>query len=612
MNRVELKVEAAGHRVEYSLEGRKHVLWTNRGAWFSGPKAKIVTQQIIKPSGMDSGFGDPSDINLARGFKATVTALKNQPSGLIVGRTLGFDASYGIKLSEQQNAIVLVARGNVGATILTLGQRINARELQYWDYGLVLDSHFKRYVIPLKYFQPRLPTSVHLTSIHSISLRAIASAQKGHMIELDQVGLNREFLHLDVVQPVRKGILVEASARGIEPSSLILWVTPLEGKSGDTQSLPVSRSGRVLLTSSDIRRYWICTGENSSKTSVCDPPDAPHTSYLFPPREGKPLLVDDFKTLAPVNAWRMPITVFGSSVPVEQAMKSERHVGSLRLAFYPTTPADYQGYFTPLPPSLPRGLQTLEIKIRGKIPVEAVQVGLRDSRDQEPKVALQNYLPHLSEQWQTAYIPLEAFRATLAGFKNSPSLNELRRVSLVMLYAGTSTIHQMELGLVRFLPRPAPLAIARFDGEPHNQTALGADLTSTHEMGSNIEIKRSSAGKIGSSLEVNISSTTDGSRAYLTLGLGRIDARTYRHLTFWARGGQGGEEMNIYFSDGKRWAKAKISPPLRISSDWQKISVPLAPFTHKLQLKQLKHLRLVWEERLISQETLYLDEFFLE
>ena len=605
-NRVLLKVgRGSGHILEYRLGGQLHRLVANRGNWYAGP-TQVAVQQTSTPAGLGSGLCRAADLLVARGFTARVLA-GHKRAGLELGRTLGDEGGHGVRVGAQA-AVVLIARGSVGSVLLTLGQRVAASKLEYWDYALTLEPQFRRYVIPLPLFHARVPPQKALSAILSVSMRATAPAAEGDVVDVEYIGFTDQSVRL---RATRVGAMVQLAVSGTARGAKT-QVT-LADRQAYRRIVAPGRGGQARVEDPAARRAWVCTAPEAERArAVCDPPDAPQSSYALLSEGREPVVVDDFSTRTPVNAFRQPITVFGATIPLELAMEVERRPSGLRIRYFPSTPKDYLGYFTPLPAELPKGLESLELKVRAKLPLDAVEIGLRDRTNREPKVILATYAEPAADGWVRALIPLEAFRAGLSELGGPPRLLALRRVSLIMLFAGRLVTHEVELGRVQFVPARAPLAVARFDGEPADKTALGGVIVVEGRHGARIGYRRHRSGQKGQGLAVEVRSVGEKGYALVGLGLGRVNVRGYRTLTFWVRGERGGEDVALYLNDGRRRARVLLSSQVTLTQSWQRVSVPLAPLARQVDLSALKQVVIAWEDRLIERETLFFDEFTFE
>jgi hypothetical protein len=601
-NRVALAVGDAGaHRVTYRLAGEPREVWANRGMWYATHSGiKVGGAEHIRQRAEDQA---PSDIWLGSGFRAET---KKGTGPVEIGRTLGYDADLGLPLSGAV-ALVLVARGDVGPVMLTVSQRVGVKATQHWDYALVLSDRPVRHVVPLARFHPRLTPAAPLRSLSGVSLRSTAPAAGGRFLEVSHLGLSRHAPQLARMRRSPAGVQVTiTSADGLTESAL--WV---DQRGGARVRMPV-RAASALVRDPEARRAWYCYKAQDGALG-CDPPDAPATTYSLPPLRGQPVLIDGFDTEAPINAFREPTMGFASTVPLQQKLVERRRQGAFLVRFNPTDPAHYAGYLTPLPEGLPEGLLSLELTLRGKIPPEAVVVGLKDHLGREPRIHLSSYLDGLGPKWRTAVIPLEAFRAALAAIGRAPwRLGTLKRVSVTMQVSKTAAAHEIELHRVRFLPTRVPLAIARFDGEGPSETALRGNVLLEKRRGARISVRPDSEGKLGRAMSVTVSSVGGPAYALVSLGLGTVDARPYRSLSFFVRGAKGGESVAIYLGDGRQRPKVELGSLLEVSREWKKVVIPLARFGKRIALGELRQITLAWEDRAITEEKISFDEFFLE
>lgn len=404
-NKIELLVGDAGaHRIEFKLGGAKHRVWANRGVWYVAPTPLRISKTIYT-RGRSSAMMIASDLLFAGGMRAQAVTADGE-SSLEIGRTLGYDTDYGLVVEARQ-ALVVVARGDVGPVRITVAQRLGRKKLLYWDYSLLLGDRLKRYVIPFDKLRPRVGTPRAFKSIFAVSLQSINPVAQGRSLAVDYLGFTSRSLTVKRARRLARGVRVDLA--GDRKSEAELWVSY---GSGEPVRHALARRKTALIKEHDARQFWICYLAPDGSHG-CDPPDAPATAYALPLPHGTPVLIDNFSCRAPINYLRAPTEVFASSVAHQQKMLVQRRKGALLLRYHPTVSGDYAGYKTPLPVPLPEELPTVELKIRGEVSPATVTVGLRDVHGREPRVVLSSYTEQLGNRWRTVYIPIEAFQAMI-------------------------------------------------------------------------------------------------------------------------------------------------------------------------------------------------------
>ena len=120
------------------------------------------------------------------------------------------------------------------------------------------------------------------------------------------------------------------------------------------------------------------------------------------------------------------------------------------------------------------------------------------------------------------------------------------------------------------------------------------------------------AGKAGNGMLLDVSSVTERGYALMAIGLGQVDVRAYSRLRFWVKLKSGALNAVLYVSDGKKKARVELNNLVQPSTNWQPVSIPLAKLEPRVNLSRLTQLILAWEEQLIAQESVVVDEFFFE
>ncbi|MDJ0761700.1 MAG: hypothetical protein QNJ97_01830 [Myxococcota bacterium] len=636
-NTIALQVgDATAHRLRFELGGVNRDIWANRGTWFSLPKTTSVGE--TRTPTYTNPLIRPSDVGLARGFAARVKRSPLERSFMTLGRTLGYASSFGVAVDKKKYALVLIASGSVGPIKITLGQRISKQAIAYWDYSLVLDPHSRRYVIPFDSFTGRGQTIHPFKTLHSITLRSLHPIARNDTMSIGFIGLTSPGPVVSKIRRTKDNIWAEVTG-AVDRQAMIHF----SDETGRTEGVLVQ--GRAVALPRGATKVWLCyeeAGESKAGAAtnealvvrICDPADAPHSTFQVPPPEGARFVIDTFDTLAHVNAYRMPVSVFGSSEAVERRMVFRRRPGALYLKYFPQATGDYGGYFTRMPLHIPTGMKSLAFELKGSMPPEAVRIGLKDSNYREGRVSLRSYLYNsetaascddftsfagnhpsaLGEQFRAVSIPIEAFRAVVAaGFEGQPQFGEMRSVSVTMTNSGKDVSHEIELGDVSLSPVISSLAIARFDGEQPGMNALGGTVFAESNRGAMLTANWNAPGHCGNGLEVRISAARPEAYGLVALCMGRVDSSDYVNLSFWVRGNRGGEDAAIYLNDGKRRYYVSLSEFATVTKEWQQVWIPLSRF-HKrgVDLTHLTQVIIAWEGRKMDEEILYFDDFVLE
>ncbi|MCP4602263.1 MAG: hypothetical protein GY847_17390 [Proteobacteria bacterium] len=631
----------SGHYIRLSLDTSQVNIFANRGVWFSSIKDRHAATSRMNYQ--FDGVDRVDDVMLAAGFNVSIGRRSGNASDIAVGRTLGFDSGYGLLLDNKQRVLVLIAKSTVGPVTITISQRLNAKTVQYWDYNMVLGPRIKRYEIPLKKFKRRGKSTRPLTSIHSVSLNSFRPVNAGDKIAVKYFGLSSGGPFVSTItRDHRLGSIVEIEGASRQNSFLYF-----RDKERNESTLPL-KSNKIRVPE-NAREVWVCYSRQSvhdngpiggqrGNVSICDPPDAPMSTYGVITGKDDPLIVDRFETQTQVNSFRMPVVVFGSSAEVENGLTMERLGNGLRITYYPDSIDDYAGYLTYLPKSISKDYETLAVTLRGSIPPNYVLVGVQDSGGKEARIPIISYWrgdqtaanplydlekidakqeshsPYVKEGFYTVLIPIDAFRAAFYNvFKGHAFLKDISAISVTMTSGGSEVFHEIELRRVAFLSDISPISITAFDGDQYGINALGGVIFSEHDRGGLVDVRLNADGYYGKGLRVEITLDRNESYGLVALGFGKLDVNDYNSLSFYVRGEHGNEDAVIYLNDGHTRASVHLKDYVGVTSMWQKVTIPLSAFKEKIvDVRRLSQLILAWEEQRILGHIIYFDNFTFE
>lgn len=614
LNHLSVPVGDAGvHQLTFNLDGERRVIMANKGTWFTIPKSLFVTH--TEPSPGTCGDTDRHAF-MAGGFGVEVIRTPEPVSHVTLGRTFGYGSAAGVPVTPGMDALDLVAGGNVGAVTITLGQRISEDEMQYFDYHMVLDSSLRRYLIPVESFARRGNHRTPLKTLQSISIRSLHAAKVGSRILVQHVGLSPAGPRIADIKQNRRGIT--CSANSPPPHRSLLYYRT---ESGEITNRKV-KSGRVSI-GKRAKDVWLC-----SESGICDPADAPETTYATPPKGESPFLIDAFETAAQVNALRQPVSVFGSSEEVERRIRLERKDNHLLIGFRPTSSNDYIGYLTPLPETIPSEYKTVSVAIRCRAPLESVLLGVRDDQGREGRVPLSAYPDpssragdrHLSPaggaaqdaRFETVSVPLRAIRGLVqSGYPGTPTFGRPVAVFITLMGDGEGSPREIEIDRVQLETKTVPMTIARFDRDRNvNVTDLGSIIYVENDNGGQIDVKLDAPGFNGKGMRITARSTRPEGYALAALGTSNVDVRDYRSLCFRVRAGEGGQRASIYLNDGKNRQYVLLEDFVHLGETWQEVEIPLFVFKKKgIDLSRVLQVIIAFENRTIEEEVLWFDDF---
>ncbi|MCP4676491.1 MAG: hypothetical protein GY854_13455 [Deltaproteobacteria bacterium] len=599
--RLEFKTDLSYvHRVSLAFKGRTYNLFTNRGIWYASSNLNESRYEFgLKPLTMDA-----SDVVLAIGYKTTAAVADGQH--VMVGRTLGRQGGRGVPVNSKQ-ALVLLAGGTIGPAKVTLTQRVGKTSVEYLDYELMLHKEMRRYVLPLSRFEQRVSNQKPLRTIYAVSVRSERPGKPGDVLDVAMIGRANKYPMI-AGERIAKGTVYLRLKKGSEAQRGEVFFRDAAGKVNAKET--VVKNGSVPLDGSQGQSYWLCFGEDPMKR-ICDPPDAPRTSYMSPPGPGGPVVIDRFDTGISVNANRQATKTFVGTSVSPGALAVDRSKGTLHMVFTPSHakgPDNYAGYLTPLPKKLPKTLSSVAVTLKGDVPVEGVKIGLIRKGGQEVKIRLAHYTDKLGKEWRRIVIPLEAFRATLPVWgKTLRSMGRIRALTVTMDAGEANKPHLLEIGRVELLEESSILNVARFE-EPMDKwlTAMGGTIRAESGSGAWVDVTQSK-GKHGKGIRVSTEQVGGKAYALVSLGLGQTDASKYKSLVFWAKGGMGGEHVSVYLNDGKRKKKVELGQYMTLKNIWQRVEIPLEDFG-RVRKKGLLNLFFAWEDQPMSNQTVYFDE----
>lgn len=624
-NEILLKAgDAPAHRINLQFGKSKIQMITNRGAWYSTPREKHVAGTRIGSTLINTRTDD--ELLIATGYRVSMGRLREGVDRVAVERTLDREGGIGLRLGKKDRVLVLTGKGTLGMVQITLAERINSKTVHYWDYQFLLDDETGTYQIPLEKFQPRGRKGGTLRSIFSVSINPLYPLTTGSRLAVEYLALSPGGAYIKEIQ-----------GRTVKVAGTQLASSRLYAKTDQDQITEHRLSGATsAVVPLDTESVWICYDTEGMSNPVCDPPDAPSSSYAVTPNKDSPLVVDKFNTKAHVNAFRYPVQVFGSSLEVEKQLSWERLAKELRITFNPESDADYAGYLSHIPNGVVQGFETLAVTLRGSIPPQHILVGIKDASGREARIPIINYwrgdetaanplydleginqkknTPYVDEGFTTVYIPLDAFRAVFFNvFKGHAMLKDIRGVSVTMLFGGLEVYHEIELRRIEFTKQITPISITAFDGDQYGINALGGVTFSEHKNGGHVEVRLNADGYYGKGLKVDIILSREESYGLVAMGFGRLNIRKYNALSFFVRGEHGREDAVIYLNDGKQRAAVRLQDYIRVTTMWRKVTIPVSVFQKKgVDLSRLTQLILAWEDKRIFGQTLYFDNFIVE
>jgi len=243
---------------------------------------------------------------------------------------------------------------------------------------------------------------------------------------------------------------------------------------------------------------------------------------------------------------------------------------------------------------------TFEIKGDDKEELSSTVIGLTDKAEREMGVKAGDLLDRvITDAWQAGNQPLAAF-ATM--------VDTTQLDILFVEFADTQgTIY---LDSLRFERSYVPLTVDNFDdlADP-NALGGGTGIYTDGNPGTTLETAYIADGTYDNSPGSYVISYTlpSGEWALWETCLPGLDVSDYAFLSFYVKGVNGGEEVNLYLADGDdRAAYVDVEAYTPITTDWVHVRVPLPAF-EGVALTDLTRIKFVFEWQPMTG-TIFLDD----
>ncbi len=337
-----------------------------------------------------------------------------------------------------------------------------------------------------------------------------------------------------------------------------------------------------------------------------DPVDIPCTTYRFQVSERPYLLVDNFVDTNPVNV------LGGNSGPYGADSGSSILVhydeGHVQLDYDVSVTSSYAGYYTLLSEANLTPYSAVTFMIKGAAGGEKVRAGLRDNWLNETKIVIGEYLPGgITTSWQKVTIPLVAF-TRVADWSNMENFN-VDFENRIDGGAGIIYLDDIKFEYIAYIP----VVVDNFN-DMTGENGVGGWLWTWNGGGANINIDYDQTNRLGDSgagYRISYSGVTESAWALAVMDLAGLDASTYRTLSFYVKGADGGEQPNIYLVSKTDEIEVRgfvdIEDYLTVTTSWQMVNIPLEAFDDQgVDLSNLAYFQLgfEWEE---MAGTIYLD-----
>jgi len=223
----------------------------------------------------------------------------------------------------------------------------------------------------------------------------------------------------------------------------------------------------------------------------------------------------------------------------------------------------------------PYEMLTFEIKSHAAEELTSTIIGLSDEQGREMRIKVGDFLNQvITDTWQGVHLPLAAFATTV-----DPSQLD----TLFVEFTDTQgTIYLDRLRLERPL---APLTVDNFDdlADP-NALGGGSGIYKDENPGTTLETAYITDGTYDDSPGSYVISYTlpSGAWALWETYLRGLDVSDYAFLSFYIKGANGGEKVNLYLADGSEQIDyvdvEEYAPTGAIGTDWTPVKVSLRAF----------------------------------
>jgi hypothetical protein len=158
----------------------------------------------------------------------------------------------------------------------------------------------------------------------------------------------------------------------------------------------------------------------------------------------------------------------------------------------------------------------------------------------------------------------------------------------------------------------APVLVHNFD-DLTDANGLGGSAWTAADGGASITAEQDPEQRVGDTgygLRITYDGVTDTGWAAWGTDLMDVDASAYETLSFYIKGGSGGETPNIYLlRDDQNREYRDIEEYVEVTTEWQLVEIPLADFAD-IDLAQVRYLQFAFEGEEMGG-VIYLDDITL-
>lgn len=383
-----------------------------------------------------------------------------------------------------------------------------------------------------------------------------------------------------------------------DENKALLCYSDQPGNRDEHAVCPLTQSGRYY-----VRVYpWTGCNENDPYTlAVAYPTPAPTPVPTSTPTPMCNLHIDDFGDTNPDNDLGKP-SGWELDPPGCGTFDLDYNGSELQLAYDLTSPGECTARYTTTLSldALPYEILAFEIKGSDKEELSSTVIGLRDKAGHKMGVKVGDFLNQIvTDTWQGGSLPLAALATTV----DTSQLDIL----FVEFADSQGTVYLDSLRLEMPL---APLIVDNFDdlADP-NALGGGTGIYKDEGPGTTLETAYVADGTHDNSPGSYVISYTlpafSNWALWETYLLG-LDVSDYAFLSFYIKGGYGGEEVNLYLTDGsERVAYVDVEDYAPVRTDWTLARVPLQAFDG-LALTDLTRIKFTFEWNPMSG-TIFLD-----
>jgi hypothetical protein len=416
-----------------------------------------------------------------------------------------------------------------------------------------------------------------------------------------------DFYYIDLETPGTVTLDLTSIPSGPNPG-IYLYDENKEPVSGCYSNQPGNLPEHVVCPNLSPGRYYVrvypwtgCNDNDPYTLTVTYPTPAPTPTPTNTPAPLCNLHIDDFGDTNPKNDLDKP-SGWEFDPP---GCGTFKYTGS-ELQLDLTSPDECTARYTTTLSLSASPYEMLAFEIQGKDKEELVStvIGLSDEQGREMRIKVGDFLNQvLTDTWQGGSLPL-------APFATRVDTSQLDTLSVEFTDAQGASQGTVCLDSLRLERSNFPLTVDNFDdlADP-NALGGGTGIYKDDNPGTILETAYIAEGTYDDSPGSYVISYTlpSGEWALWETYLLGLDVSGYAFLSFYIKGANGGEKVNLYLADGSdRAAYVDVEAYAPIATDWTPVRVPLQAF-EGVALMDLSKIKFIFEWEPMTG-TIFLDD----